>query len=285
MSSATGAKSKLPAESPPPLESLEARQLLSTSHAAKIPATATVTRVGPVIYVRGTTAADSVSGIYSFNSTTKTATETFIINGVTKTIDATLARRIRIDTFDGNDTVSLSGLSGSGIVAYVHGGAGDDTLSSSSSALLDGGDGNDKITGSSSINILIGGAGDDTIVSTYKRDIINHGPGNDHVTYYSGSSLLGDISVNLIDNALAIVGSPGDDTISFATTSITNSSTGDVSAGVLITANGYSSTIPLASFDHVTVDGKAGTDKTIAPILVFGTRKFSQKNIEIKAQS
>ena len=65
-------------------------------------------------------------------------------------------------------------------MAYIDGGAGDDSISGGvSDDTLIGGDGNDTLDGGLGNNTLKGGRGDDTLISRGDFDILQGGHGND----------------------------------------------------------------------------------------------------------
>ncbi|MEH1870110.1 hypothetical protein [Nostoc sp.] len=80
---------------------------------------------------------------------------------------------------DGNDKISLSGVTGN---HYIDGGAGSDTLI--------GGDGGDRIDGGSGNDKLVGGKGDDILFGSSGKDILIGNQGNDYLQGDSGDDFL-----------------------------------------------------------------------------------------------
>jgi Ca2+-binding RTX toxin-like protein len=252
---------------------LENRRLF----AANVPTVATAVRVGNELRIRGTNGPDSIS----VSALIAGALLSVNLNGVTTTVQVPGVRKLTVKTFDGNDNVSIDNI---GIVSYVQGGAGNDTLSSRFSALLDGGDGDDTLLGSPLVDILKGGRGNDIIRSNGQFDIIRGGEGMNTIFYPNGDTRLGSVLVQRgdADGALNITGSKLDETFTFTRA---NSAATNISLSVSTIVDGRTFTastdvFSITNIRTIRLDGGQGTDRAITPLVLFGTRPFSRVNIE-----
>ena len=199
------------------VETLETRRLLST------------TLDGDVLRVLGTPGDDSITVDLADNGAIRVD-----LNGNATLHDADAFDRIRFDTGNGDDLVSVDPavsqptyadlgngddtfLGGAGNDAVfgglghdaLWGGIGDDTLR--------GEDGNDLLVGDVHDDLLIGHAGDDTLVGGRGDDTLHAGDGNDHADGGAGfDNLTGGDGDDELHGGLApdfIEGNAGDDLI------------------------------------------------------------------------
>lgn len=126
---------------------------------------------------------------------------------------------LKVNTYDGNDTVGALGLPWA---MQIDGGAGSDNLSGGSVAdIINGGTGgltaNDTIVGSSGSDTIIGGDGNDNINAGSGNDNVNAGTGNDTVVAGSGNDTVdagpGNDNVDGGTGNDAITAGDGDDTV------------------------------------------------------------------------
>ena len=95
---------------------------------------------------------------------------------------------VRVNTYDGNDSVNAAGLPWA---VQLDGGIGDDTLAGGNVAdTIVGGLGNDLINGNAGSDNISGGDGNDTINGGTGNDTINAGDGNNLVDGGSGSDTI-----------------------------------------------------------------------------------------------
>ncbi len=161
------------------------------------------------------------------------------------TTDVTLAGLIGIERITannhsitgtaGNDTLDFSTATITNL-SWVHGGAGDDTITGSAgndwllgdagadriyggdgNDTLDGGDGNDTLQGGNGNDTLYGGAGKDTLDGGAGDDYLEGMDGNDTITGGAGNDkLYGDAGDNTLDGGNGddiVVGGDGNDVI------------------------------------------------------------------------
>ncbi len=134
--------------------------------------TAVITGVGVVgntLYVIGTDNDDRVT-INQAGSVYKVHAD-FLATGNFRDVPLAGISRIVVQTGDGNDQVTISG--GVTLPALIDGGEGDDKLNGGNGLnIILGGGGNDQINGGSARDILIGGTGADRIVGNGDEDIL-----------------------------------------------------------------------------------------------------------------
>ncbi len=142
-----------------------------------------------------TAAADPVLLVYNIT-----------LNGQTETLPSAGITAIRINTLNGNDSVTIgAGLPGASIRGGVGndtliGGSGNDTLvAGTGNNLLQGMGGDDSLQGGGGNDTLQGAAGNDTLVAGAGDDLIYGGAGNDSLYSLNGYSdtLDGGADVNI----------------------------------------------------------------------------------------
>lgn len=134
--------------------------------------TAVVTGVGVIggtLYVIGTDNADHIT-INQAGSVYRVHAD-FLTTGAFRDVPIPGVTRIVVEACDGDDQVTVS----AGI-----------TLS----ALIDGGEGKDKLNGGNGPNVIVGGAGDDDINGGSSNDILIGGAGADRIVGNAGDDLL-----------------------------------------------------------------------------------------------
>jgi Ca2+-binding RTX toxin-like protein len=108
--------------------------------------------------------------------------------------------QVAVDAGDGDDRVSLDGVTGLEAVALA-GGDGHDTITGTAAAdHIEGGPGNDLLHGLGGDDTILGGDGDDTILGGEGSDTLDGGAGSDRFEWHQGES-----AFDTVD------GGPGDD--------------------------------------------------------------------------
>jgi|GEM_PF-1890571 len=137
--------------------------------------TAVVTGVGVVgdtLYVIGTDADDHVT-INKAGSVYRVHAD-FLTTGSFRDVPVAGISRIVVQACDGNDQVTISG--GVSLPALIDGGEGDDRLNGGSGPnIIVGGGGDDQINGGNARDLLIGGRGSDRLVGNGNEDILTAG--------------------------------------------------------------------------------------------------------------
>lgn len=153
--------------------------------------------------------------------------DTLIGGSGTDTIDGGSGTDTVVQTYNGNQTLTNTSLTGNGTdtlsnieQANLTGGASNNSLNASAftgNATLNGLGGNDTLTGGSGNDILNGGDGTDTLTGNAGNDVMNGEAGNDTLTGGAGDDTL--------------TGGGGNDTYNFNTNSALGSDTIDESGG------------------------------------------------------
>jgi pimeloyl-ACP methyl ester carboxylesterase len=100
------------------------------------------------------------------------------VNGEKSLFPAGDVQQINIDGYDGNDIIAI--IDDIVIPAMINGGQGNDRIfAGGGNDVIDGGDGDDKITGAGGNDSLSGGAGSDVIYGGAGRDVIRGNAGDD----------------------------------------------------------------------------------------------------------
>ncbi len=129
------------------------------------------------------------------------------VNGHQIELTEQQSEHLRIETGDGDDTITVAPSVAAGVT--VDGGAGDDTITGGAGAdTLIGGQGEDVIVGGNGGDALHGGAGIDTLHGERGNDTLDGGAGNDIVTGGFGRD---ELAGGGGDDEL--VGGGGDDTL------------------------------------------------------------------------
>ena len=159
-----------------------------------------------------TVAGDAGHDVLSVNGDDEADTVTSTSDSVTidgGTVTLSTLERLEINTFDGDDSVTLN-VDGGSIEKIVNAGKGNDTVDASGAvdATILGGDGNDSLTGSPIADDISGGLGDDTLAGGGGDDLLRGGQGNDDLSGDSGDDVLEGGSGNDV-----LSGNSGDDAI------------------------------------------------------------------------
>lgn len=168
------------------LEPLETRVLMSA------------TLRGAVLDINGTAAADAV--VVAFNRGSNQLVT--IVNGRRQAFSAVGVREVDIETFAGNDRVTVRGnvtvntdidLGGGNDIAF--GGRGrDDIDGNGGDDIILGRAGNDDLDGDGDDDRLFGGAGNDTLDGGAGNDTLSGGPGRDYFDDVQGGDTLVDFA-------------------------------------------------------------------------------------------
>lgn len=128
------------------------------------------------LMVIGTSGQDSISVGQNLDSSQITVTR----NGIaSQPFAAAQVKRIQIHGLDGDDTITLAGLS---IPGLVRGGRGDDTITGGLGRdLIKGGEGQDSLRGGAGNDLLLGGEGDDGLWGEAGQDQLQGGLGHDQL--------------------------------------------------------------------------------------------------------
>ena len=174
---------------------------------------------------------------------------------------------VRVNTYDGNDSVNAAGLPWA---VQLDGGIGDDTLAGGNVAdTIVGGLGNDLINGNAGSDNISGGDGNDTINGGTGNDTINAGDGNNSVDGGSGNNTItsgigndtitsgnGNDTINAGDGNNLVDGGDGNNNITSGTGNDTISSGAGNDS---ISSGAGNDSVDAGAGDDV-VDGGAGND-------------------------
>lgn len=121
--------------------------------------------------------------------------------GQTQSI-TTDARRIFLDTLDGDDTISAD--AGPDVSFFIDAGAGADLVIGGAGAdQIRGGPGNDRIFGQGGDDVIIAGAGDDEVHGGPGNDRIDGGSGSENLSGDEGDDwIFGDVGNDWLDGGL-----------------------------------------------------------------------------------
>ncbi len=233
------------------LEQLERRQLLSSSLS------------GGVLYVYGTPSADTI-GLRIVGSKIRVSQT----GAADKDFTSSLATRIRVYSYAGNDTVTIA--SSISKPAVIYGGTGNDTVKSGGGKdSIYGGDGedslagganNDFVRGDADDDVLLGEAGNDTLDGDTGNDTLNGGSGNDTASYETRAvSITAWINVTAAGSLVGGGGRAGEsDTYSDVETLV-----GGSAADTLSILGGATSSSKVSA-KRLQLDGHSGNDTLIS---------------------
>ncbi len=186
--------------------------------------------------------------------------------GTTDVMDYSLSSAITIN-LGGNNTGGFADGDVLTSIEKIIGGAGNDTMTASSTAMFfDGNGGNDSLTGGTGNDTLNGSAGNDTLIGSGGNDSLDGGDGDDTLTTGSGNDTLkggaGNDSLNGGDGNNSLESGDGNDTLTGGTGDDVLDFYGSVDKDTLSTGPGSSPATNSSLFGDSGLGGK-GNDTFI----------------------